>query len=788
MRYSCSSLLLWSRSLLIVLSGCFLISAAGLQAFGKGSYAIKPPQSWVRPLDLESTTTEPSSASSTFLLDDHQIRVSQTVDRYYHHIQKIETAAGLADMSQLRFYFEPSYQQLAIHFIRIRRNGESLNSLRPSEIKVIQQEEGLDQQLYNGTLAAIIFLNDLRVGDIVDYAYTISGENPVLGGRYAEVLYLAGGEPFQHLKFRLVWPSARTLKIRNANIEIEPTVTQVGNESEYVWERRGVPATDTEDRTPGWFDPYPTVSLSEFQTWCDVVQWALPLYVSANPLPPELLAKVHKWQTEFGTPQERTVAALRFVQDEIRYLGIELGRYSHQPTLPAKVFARRFGDCKDKTLLLVTILKEMGLDATPALVNSVKGRLLDRQQPSPFGFDHVIVRLQIDGKVYWLDPTISYQRGGLEKYYDPAYERALELRDGITDLEKIPLPTNDAGRIVILEKYEAKNSEGPISLVVKTAYEGAEADGMRYYLSQNSLSELSKYYLNYYADENPSIKAEGLPQVADDTNANRVLIEERYLIDKFWKERKHTFLAEKIISEVGKPNVTQRSMPMRISYPVSIQHTIQINLSEPYEVDADRGTISNNAVRFDYDFSRRGNTVKLVYSLKTLADSIPVETIPQHLLVLDRINNLLAFEFTQGSTGVRFSRRENGAVEIVVGVVMMVGLLTLVCVVLIRDRLKKKAAGKFAQTLKPKIGSSPDTAIGVRADSDVDLAVQGYKCGCGQTPYTQESPPQRERFTYDGERMVGIRFNCPNCRRPSDLYFRIWSAQPGETPSPQTNY
>jgi hypothetical protein len=119
---------------------------------------------------------------------------------------------------------------------------------------------------------------------------------------------------------------------------------------------------------------------------------------------------------------------------------------------------------------------------------------------------------------------------------------------------------------------------------------------------------------------------------------------------------------------------------------------------------------------------------------------------------------------------------------------MMVGLLTLVCVVLIRDRLKKKAAGKFAQALKPKIGSSPDTAIGVRDDSDVDLAVQGYKCGCGQTPYTQESPPQRERFTYDGERMVGIRFNCPNCRRTSDLYFRIWSAQPDETPSPQTNY
>src|SRR6185503_725864 len=192
------------------------------------------------------------------------------------------------------------------------------------------------------------------------------------------------GLPVHQLKVRLVWPSARSIQIRNANIEIEPTVVQNGNESEYTWNRREVAAISVDDATPGWYDPYPAVNLSEFQTWSDVVQWALPLYGPSNNIPPELLSKIHKWQSDFSTPEQRTEAALRFVQDEIRYLGIELGRYSHQPTLPAKVFARRFGDCKDKTLLLVTILKEMGLDATPALVNSVKGRLLDRQQPSPF--------------------------------------------------------------------------------------------------------------------------------------------------------------------------------------------------------------------------------------------------------------------------------------------------------------------------------------------------------------------------------------------------------------------
>ena len=654
---------------------------------------------------------------------------------------------------------------------------------------MIQQEEGLDQQLYNGTLAAIVFLSDLRVGDIVDYAYTVSGENPVFSGRYAEGLYLAGGQPIHHLNFRLVWPADRTLKIRNANIEIEPKVTTAGNETEYIWERREVPAIDVEDKTPAWFSPYPTVSLSEFQTWRDVVQWALPLYASGNPMPPALLSKVHKWQSEFTTPEERTVAALRFVQDEIRYLGIELGRYSHQPTLPAKVFARRFGDCKDKSLLLVEILKSLGVEATPALVDSTDGRLLGQQQPSPFAFDHVIVRAQIAGKTYWLDPTMSYQRGSLDKYYDPPYEGALELRDGISELEKIPLPTINSGKIVIREKYEGKNSEGPISLVVDTTYIGAEADSMRYELSRGSLSELSKTYLNYYGEENPSIKAEGLPQVEDDPVTNKIVVKERYLIDGFWKDRKHNFLADKIYTEISQPKVSQRSMPMRIRYPISINHTIEIDFSERYNIAPDSGTISNDVVRFDYVFSSRGSKIKLDYSLKTFADSIPVEKIPQHLLVLDRINNYVGFELSNGSVGIMSSRTlPNHIAEIVVGVLLVVGLLVFVSVVVIRNRLKPRTTTKFGEALKTKIGFAPDTAIRVKHEADIDPALRAFKCNCGQTPYQADSPPQAERFTYDGEHLIGIRLNCSSCLRISDLYFKPWSNPPGETPSPQTNY
>ena len=41
---------------------------------------------------------------------------------------------------------------------------------------------------------------------------------------------------------------------------------------------------------------------------------------------------------------------------EIRYYSVSLGESSHRPHTPAEVLRNRYGDCKDKSLLLVTIL------------------------------------------------------------------------------------------------------------------------------------------------------------------------------------------------------------------------------------------------------------------------------------------------------------------------------------------------------------------------------------------------------------------------------------------------
>src|SRR6185503_1977563 len=113
-----------------------------------------------------------------------------------------------------------------------------------------------------------------------------------------------------------------------------------------------------------------------------------------------------------------------------------------------------------------SILNAMGIEASPALVNTSARSVLDSWQATPFAFDHVIVQTKMNGRTYWLDPTISYQRGGLDKYYDPPYERGLVLHSGTTALEKIPRPVSGAGSVDIVERYTGGSSRAAVSLVV----------------------------------------------------------------------------------------------------------------------------------------------------------------------------------------------------------------------------------------------------------------------------------------------------------------------------------
>jgi transglutaminase-like putative cysteine protease len=752
---------LWAALLL-------LLACAGAAA--KPSFTVQLPPAWVRaappPQAADEARAKDAESGLRFLLDDQQVRVGERgVQYYYHLVEQVSSAAAVEQVSRLQLDFEPSYQSLVIHHINVLRAGQTINALRPSEVKVIQREQELDKQLFNGTLSAVVFLNDVRPGDVLDYAYSVNGTNPVLAGDFADTFQLAESDPVDYLRARLLWPASRKLYVRARQTDAQPSVAQTGDEVEYVWERRDVPAAQSEDSTPSWFDPVPSVQLSEFETWADVARWAAPLY-EVKGLSPALKAQIAEWQ-KLPDPEARLLAARRFVQDEVRYLGIEMGPYSHTPTQPSKVFDRRFGDCKDKSLLLSTILNALGIEARPALVNTDARHTLDEWQPSPYDFDHCIVRARLGDKTYWIDPTISYQRGTLDSYYPPEYERALVLRPDADSLDRIPLAPADQPTTAVLDDYRVRDFDSPVSYTVLTTLRGPDADAMRYKLAGESRADLGKEYLNFYADHEPSIQGDGLPEVSDDEQANVITITERYAIPRFWKEAAHEFLAQGLGADLQKPDVSRRATPLQVSYPANVEQLIEIHLPQRQEVATGRETVEDDALLFTAEVKTDNNVVRLRYTLRTKQEAVAPADVERHLASLDRARDLASYELKQGPPlGSASSLR--GALDLLYWLALA-GVALLVLFFWMKRRRAARLVAFAPARPRALPGAQPDTAIRLRAEGEIKHYLSDVPCrSCGRRSCGEAA---RQGLIYDEQRLVVVQLECERCRNSQDFYF-----------------
>src|SRR5262249_52028970 len=297
----------------------------------------------------------------------------------------------------------------------------------------------LEASLLGGKRTALLVLDDVRIGDVVEYVYTIRGRHPVLGAQYAAEYPLQYPAPLERLHRRLLWPADKTIWFREHDTEQNPLIRPCPGGREYVWTASHLAPFPLDDDAPAWFYDGPRVQVSTFTDWGEVARWGAALFRAPTTLSHALRAKITEIQEEHSSMHEQTIAAIRFVQDEIRYQGIEAGSGSMRPTPPDVVLARRYGDCKDKTLLLATLLPALGTPADVALVDHSGGHDLPFMHPSPILFDHAIVR--IPGGPFWIDATRSLQRGGaLARMAQPDYGWALVLRDdtqGLTSMKGV---------------------------------------------------------------------------------------------------------------------------------------------------------------------------------------------------------------------------------------------------------------------------------------------------------------------------------------------------------------
>jgi hypothetical protein len=591
----------------------------------------------------------PNTAGVRWLLYESQERPKE-VEEFVRCVKLMENENGVQDSGSLRFNFNAEFQELYLHRVVIHRDGKTINCLDQSKVRIIQPEPDLDGDVLTGDQTAVLFVEGLRVGDALEYAYTIHGANPILAGHYSSSFFIQSDSPVERELFRVVWDDKTPLHQRLYLTAAQPVIKPWNDGVEYTWDFTNQPAITDEDCQPASYEPYPCVELSDFPDWSSVVNWELPLYQTSPTNPPlEMQELIGRWQKSAPSNEEKARLALQFVQDNVRYTGIELGPDSYRPTDPVETFQKRFGDCKGKVVLLRSLLQQMNIESYPALVNSSVHEAVANRLPSPFAFNHVILRIKLDGKPVWVDPTCSHQGGLLWSRYLPPYGKALVICPGNSALEDVPrsLPEN-AWQQKVTSTFVIKDYHSPVEFTVQTEYRGASADGMRDDISSTASSDIAKKYLNFYTRSYPGI-ASGPPlKITDHRQANVLTVVESYTITNIWtrdpsdKLWKAVFYADNLYQALTDPNSRLRNSPLAVSYPLLRQQEIIVHLPDTEWKIPDLATnVEDAAFSFNYHRQLRGSVATYNYECRTKQATVPVERVPGYLAKLDQMEDLL---------------------------------------------------------------------------------------------------------------------------------------------------
>lgn len=590
-------------------------------------------------------------------LEDTHLLVADRPVILVNLAQQVNDASALGQIGQVAMHFIPQYQKLVLHRVAILRGAQVIDHTATAQVRFLQRETGLEKGIYSGVITASLLLGDIRVGDTLLLQYSIEGANPIFGGRYAQGVSWQRPLPVQLRRVTLNTPETRPILWKwngdGAASGLVPEVTVRNGMRRLRFEERDLAAVDLEPMLPRGAMPLRWLQFSEFADWAEVARWADGLFPADEPLPPELVPLVLRW-LRLPSRTEQASQALQWVQNEIRYYSVSLGESSHRPHAPAEVLRNRYGDCKDKSFLLMRLLQSLGIPSRAVLASLGAPQGPAQVLASPLAFDHAVVQATIDGRDYYLDPTRLGQRGPLDRMGQGLEDARVLVVDGraTTALSVVRSPNRgDIFRNELSEKFHLGAFGDDGELETRQQWSGLAAETLRLTVARLDAQRLQRVLLASLERRYPGIAFIGNPELADDVDLNRITIHARYKVPKLasaadggWVMR---FTPANMQNTIAMPPSPARSLPLVLpAFPLTVLYSAEMQWPSSVSAVLDPSTqrIANAAFTAEVTRSFRGNVSKAALRFEALTNSVAAKDVPSML------NDVKAMERAIGGT------------------------------------------------------------------------------------------------------------------------------------------
>ena len=399
-----------------------------------------------------------------------------------------------------------------IHRIAVIREGEYIDKLPDTNIKVLDNENNSTGGVLSKSKKINVSIRDLRLYDILileDTRTKVFSEKEFVRRDFVKHIYVTPDTYWAYGKYHYKFINNREKKVAYKRFFFRDSEGNAIEQPVEYLEKGGV----FEIEHTNYINPvdpnreiFPFIDFATESTWKDLSNYIYPLYEDVlkqsnlQQFAPDLVEKLDK----LPTLDEQIQFAIEYVQNNIYYTYNADEMNGHKPQEPAITFQNKQGDCKAKCVLLKTILDYLEVDSSIVLVNYNADFYLKYYLPSLLSFNHVIVKIRHNAEDYFVDTTSRNEFGRLEKRTVLSFCHYMEIKENaslqVRKASFFELPCIDEHVKVVVNGDKGK-------ITLNTTYRYNRANNMRNYFKQTNKKELIDgwnrflfYNLNYIND------------------------------------------------------------------------------------------------------------------------------------------------------------------------------------------------------------------------------------------------------------------------------------------------
>src|SRR6266853_764262 len=520
--------------------------------------------------------------------------------------------------------------------------------MQSSKKDVVTQASFAEFELFSDSRAKMVRVPNPEVGSLVGFEVVRQGRIPIGGKRF----WLENEIPIRQAELHVTVPSGSLRWFANHPDRME-VVSQSENAATFRTVNR--PAIPDEESAPPFtslatnvvvnYDPKGPTAV---QSWEEAGRAYHPLFTTAEKPGTEISAQVEKLSTGKPDVVSKVDALYTYVSREIRYVAVEIGIGGYQPHPAPDVYKYKYGDCKDKATLLLTMLNDIGLRGYPALVGTRGDIEADPKVPTLATFDHMIVALPVPASlrpavekfpsydpqnlILWMDPTSETEPLGLVPAMDQGVFALISYPDH-GDLQRIPeTPAEQNGLVSKTLVHLQPGGTGAAEVEVK--YLGVSNARRHSFYRGRSQSDIRRMYderVAHYVSQ-ASFRAATI----EGTEENRKQIVEKFSFagdfatassgDSWFFQP--FFLSGMAIPEVGP---RPRLLPLDLGTPFRQKAEYRIELPPGMRIDRvpDKTSIKSEFGELQVEYSLDGNVLLATQILSFTVSRIPPEKYPE---------------------------------------------------------------------------------------------------------------------------------------------------------------